>query len=97
MLLGGGRISLYLGAYLMGAGIRVKIIERDEEHCETIKEILPKAEVLLGDGTDPKVLDEEGIRSDGRLRRPHGQRPEQHHHQHVRPARGRGQGHRQGQ
>ena len=63
MLLGGGRISLYLGAYLMGAGIRVKIMERDEQHCETIKEILPKAEVLLGDGTDPKVLVEEGIRS----------------------------------
>ena len=63
MLLGGGRISLYLGAYLMGAGIRVKIMERDEQHCETITEILPKAEVLLGDGTDPKVLVEEGIRS----------------------------------
>ena len=63
MLLGGGRISLYLGAYLMGAGIRVKIMECDEQHCETIKEILPKAEVLLGDGTDPKVLVEEGIRS----------------------------------
>ena len=46
MLLGGGRISLYLGAYLMGAGIRVKIMERDEQHCETIKEILPKAEIL---------------------------------------------------
>lgn len=62
MILGGGRISLYLGTYLLGAGIRVKIIERDEEHCEAIKEILPKAEVLLGDGTDPAVLEEEGIR-----------------------------------
>ncbi len=63
MVLGGGRISLYLGSYLIGAGIRVKIIEREEEHCEVIKEILPKAEVLLGDGTDPKLLEEEGIRT----------------------------------
>ena len=63
MLLGGGRISLYLGSYLIGAGIRVKIIEKDEENCETIKEIMPKAEVLLGDGTDPSVLEEEGIRT----------------------------------
>ena len=63
MVLGGGRISLYLGSYLLGAGIRVKIIERDAEHCETIKELMPKAEVLLGDGTDPHVLEEEGIRS----------------------------------
>ena len=63
MVLGGGRIALYLGSYLIGAGIRVKIIERNEEHCEIIKEIMPKAEVLLGDGTDPKVLEEEGIRT----------------------------------
>ena len=63
MLLGGGRISLYLGSYLIGAGIKVKIIERSAGHCDTIKEILPKAEVLLGDGTDPSVLIEEGIRN----------------------------------
>lgn len=63
MLLGGGRISLYLGAYLIGAGIKVKIIERSAEHCETLKEILPKAEILLGDGTDPAVLEEVGIRN----------------------------------
>ena len=63
MLLGGGRISLYLGTYLLGAGIKVKIVERSAEHCEMLKEILPKAEILLGDGTDPNVLIEEGIRS----------------------------------
>ena len=61
MMLGGGRISLYLGTYLLNAGIRVTIIERNEEHCEAIKEILPKAEILLGDGTDPSLLEEEGI------------------------------------
>ncbi len=61
MILGGGRISLYLTGYLQGAGIKVKIIERSEDHCKTLKEFLPKAEILLGDGTDPAVLHEEGI------------------------------------
>ena len=55
MILGGSRISLYLGSQLLDAGMRVKIIERSEEHCDIIKGILPRAEVLLGDGTDPRV------------------------------------------
>ena len=63
MILGGGRISLYLGSALLDAGIRVRIIERSEEHCEIIKGFLPRAEILLGDGTNPKVLEEEGIRT----------------------------------
>src|SRR5699024_11012952 len=58
MILGGGRISLYLGSALLDAGIRVRIIERSEEHCEIIKGFLPRAEILLGDGTNPKVLEE---------------------------------------
>lgn len=63
ILLGGGRIALYLGRELLSAGIRVKIIEKNEAHCEVIKEILPKADVMLGDGTNPRVLEEEGIRT----------------------------------
>lgn len=63
MILGGGRIALYLGSELLAAGIRVKIIEKDETHCEIIKNILPRAEVLLGDGTNPKLLEEEGVRT----------------------------------
>ena len=63
LILGGGRISLYLGSALIESGIRVRILERNEEHCEIIKGILPRAEILLGDGTNPKVLEEEGIRT----------------------------------
>ena len=62
MILGGSRISLYLGSQLLDAGMRVKIVERSQEHCEIIKGILPRAEVLLGDGTNPRLLEEEGIR-----------------------------------
>lgn len=61
LLLGGGRISLYLGRLLIQYGIRVKIIERVPEHCEIIKDILPKAQVIWGEGGDPDLLLEEGI------------------------------------
>ena len=61
MILGGGASASIWGASLSTPGIRVKIIEENAEHCETIKEILPRAEVLLGDGTDPQLLEEEGI------------------------------------
>ncbi|MGI6462933.1 MAG: Trk system potassium transporter TrkA [Candidatus Scatomorpha sp.] len=61
LLLGGGRISLYLGKLLLQSGIRVKIIERVPEHCEIIKDILPKSQVILGEGADPDLLLEEGI------------------------------------
>ena len=38
-------------------------MKRTRNTAKTIKEILPKAEVLLGDGTDPRLLEEEGIRT----------------------------------
>ncbi len=62
ILLGGGRLSLYLGHELLEAGIRVKILEKNPDHCVQVKSILPKAEVIHGDGTNPSLLEEEGIR-----------------------------------
>ena len=53
--------NLALSRKLPAVGIRVKIIERVTEHCEIIKEILPKSQVILGEGADPDLLLEEGI------------------------------------
>lgn len=61
IILGGSRSALYLGTELVAAGIRVKIIELDESHCKAIKEIIPKADVIYGDGTNPQLLLEEGL------------------------------------
>lgn len=97
LILGGGRISLYLGSALIESGIRVRILERNEEHCEIIKGILPRAEILLGDGTNPQGARGGGHPHHGRLRRPHRQRPEQHHNLHVRRPLRRRQGHHQGE
>lgn len=61
MIVGGGRISAYLTQQLLEMGIRVKIIEKDPERCNVIKDLLPRAEVVLGDGARPELLEEEGL------------------------------------
>ena len=61
MLIGGGDISLYLAEQLTKSGVYVKIIEESRKRCEELTELLPKAMIIHGDGTDQKVLLEEGI------------------------------------
>ena len=63
LILGGSRITLYLAGQLLSVGMRVKIIERQPDHCAELKKILRKAEIICGDGTNPKLLEEEGINS----------------------------------
>ena len=60
-LVGGGKIGFYLASQLLKMGIRVKIVEQDEATCELLSEMLPKAEILHGDGTDQELLTEEGM------------------------------------
>ncbi|NCC69674.1 MAG: Trk system potassium transporter TrkA, partial [Clostridia bacterium] len=62
ILLGGSRISIYLSTILLEMGIRVKIIEQKQENCMELKKLLRKAEIIIGDGTDPTLLEEEGVR-----------------------------------
>ncbi len=61
LIIGGGRICIFLARYLLEAGISVKIIEKDLERCEALSELLPKAKIINGDGTDRDLLDEEGL------------------------------------
>ena len=61
MIIGGGRVAFYLAKQLLAAGMDVKIIESDQEQCETLSELLPEATVIRGDGTDQQLLLEEGI------------------------------------
>lgn len=63
LLVGGGRISYYLAKMLLEMGTRVKIVERDEARCAELCELLPKAEVICGDGTDQELLGEEDAQS----------------------------------
>ncbi|MBR2329372.1 MAG: NAD-binding protein, partial [Clostridia bacterium] len=61
MIVGGGKIAYYLARQLIESGLHVKIIEKDEDTCEKLCELLPKAQILHGDGTDHELLHEEGI------------------------------------
>lgn len=61
MLVGGGRVAYYLAERLLGAGIRVKIIENDPARARSLSEQLPRAAVVLGDGSSKALLDSEGL------------------------------------
>ena len=61
MMVGGGTISYYLAKRLLAAGINTKIIELDEKVCGELSEKLPEAVIINGDGTDEKLLLQEGL------------------------------------
>lgn len=61
IIVGGGEIAYYLAKQLIKANIDVKIIEHNEARCHKLCELLPKATIIHGDGTDNKLLLEEGI------------------------------------
>lgn len=61
MVIGGGHMGYYLSRLLLEAGMDVKIVEADHRRCEELSELLPNAAVIHGDGTDHKLLLEEGL------------------------------------
>jgi trk system potassium uptake protein TrkA len=63
MIIGGGDVALYLAKMLMNSGIQVRIIEKDLHRCEELADLLPKATIIHGDGSDKDLLEEEGIRT----------------------------------
>ena len=61
MIVGGGRVGYYLSKQLLAVGMKVKLIEKDRERCEKLSDLLPKAIVICGDGTDQELLEEEDV------------------------------------
>ena len=61
MIVGGGETSYYLAKQLGDMGIHVKIIDRSQERCEELSELLPETMIICGDGTDRDLLLEEGM------------------------------------
>ena len=62
LMVGGSRIALYLASQLQDIGIRVKIIDHKSDHCAELSKLLHRVNIIHGDGTNPRVLEEEGIR-----------------------------------
>ncbi len=59
---GGGRMGECVARRLASRGIGTKIIEGDRPRCEQLAEALNKVVVLHGEGTDQRLLTEEGVR-----------------------------------
>ena len=59
---GGGKIAYYLAKELIASGASVKIVEKDGARAEEMSKALPSATVILGDGSDLEILDEENIK-----------------------------------
>lgn len=61
IIVGGGPIAFYLANRLLKTGIDVKIIEKKPERCDLLCQLLPKATVINGDGTERQLLLEAGL------------------------------------
>ena len=61
MIVGASKMCYYLASELLHMGMSVKIIDQNESRCAQISELLPRALVIVGDGTDGELLAEEGI------------------------------------
>ena len=60
MIVGGGDTGYYLAKLLQPMGIGIKLIEQNEERCNLLSELLPKAQIIHADGSEQIVLIEEG-------------------------------------
>jgi trk system potassium uptake protein TrkA len=63
MVIGGGRVGLQVTRALEADGVAVTVIERSRARHEALVRELPGGRVLHGDGTDLKLMLEEGIGS----------------------------------
>lgn len=61
LIVGGGTLGYYLASLLIDLKIKVRIVENNQERCQQLSELLPEATVICGDGTDKKLLLQEGL------------------------------------
>lgn len=60
LLVGGGNVGFMVSELLSRRGVELTIIEVDPERAEHLAKHFPRALVLLGDGTDVTLLEQEG-------------------------------------
>lgn len=63
IVIGGGKIAYYLSKKLTESGVAVKIIEQNEKRCTELSAELAKVSVILGDGSEQELLEEEGVKT----------------------------------
>jgi len=61
LIVGGGHIAYHIARQIIPLGMKVKIIDNNQARCEELCELLPKADIVHGDGTDQTLLLSEGM------------------------------------
>ena len=61
MIVGGGQVGTYLASMLIAKNHKVTIVEQRESRLPAMKRDLPESAIVLGSGSDPKVLLAAGI------------------------------------
>jgi len=61
MVLGGGKITYYLAKMIIPMDIHMTIFELRPEKARALSEQFPRADIILGDGTDQDLLEEQGL------------------------------------
>ena len=60
-IIGGGNVGFMVAERLQELHAQVTVIEHDEARCEKLAQLLPHALVLLGDGTDLELMEQERL------------------------------------
>ncbi|HET9027309.1 MAG TPA: Trk system potassium transporter TrkA [Trueperaceae bacterium] len=61
VIVGGGNVGFMVAQQLTSGRADLTIIEQDQERCEKLAQLLPRALVLKGDGTDLELLEQERV------------------------------------
>lgn len=61
MIVGGGEIAYYLAKQLQNLGMKVVLIEKNQQRCDELCTMLQNIRIVNGDGSNFALLKEEGI------------------------------------
>lgn len=61
-IIGGGRITHYLADILLKKKIKLKVVEINEKKAEELSDTYENAEIIVGNGMDMELLEEENFR-----------------------------------
>lgn len=59
VIVGAGKVGYYLADNLLKMGSKVTIVDNNPSRCKRFLEVLPNAEVVCGDGTDTRLMENE--------------------------------------
>jgi len=62
LIVGGGKVGSYLTRALVGQGHEVVIVEKSERKARLLEQLLEQNVAVVGDGCDPLVLDQAGLK-----------------------------------